>query len=231
MSQGKGHWWYRVRRELVLYLVRTYASSAKDVLDVGCASGDTLEVLQGAYKVSGLETSDEALRVARARGFSVVTASLPNIPHPDNSFDVVLMLDVLEHIEDDSAAVREVQRVLRPGGIFITFVPAYMFLWSVTDVRSHHFRRYTRPELVSVMKSAEFSIIRSSYFNTLLFPAIASVRLVTRLFGIHMTTEMSPNLNIFNGLLYSIFHLELSPLTFVDLPFGVSIFSVARKQS
>ncbi len=229
MHQGSGHWWYRVRRGMVRDLIRTHAPSARTVLDVGCASGDTIFSLKDIYDVTGVEISDEAIKLAHARGLNIVKSSLPAIPFPDSSFDVVLMLDVLEHLKDDDAALAEVRRVLKPGGVSIIFVPAFMFLWSITDVLSHHERRYTRGPLLERIRRAELVVARSSYFNTFLFPAIAGVRLVMRAFGMPMKTEMGKTSPTVNAVLYGVFMVESLIGRFISYPFGVSIYAVSKK--
>ncbi len=229
-TSGDTHWWYRVRRELLKDMLAKVAPNNARLLDVGCATGDTLVSLQSAYNVSGVERSKEAVEVARARGLNVTYTELPTLALADSSVDVVTILDVLEHIDDDTAMLREIERVLVPGGICIIFVPAFMFLWSITDERSEHKRRYTASSLRAVIGTSTLAIERVSYFNFLLFPAIACVRLLNRIGALQDESEMGGGYSRFNTLLYKIFSLERHALPLINFPWGVSLFALVRKQ-
>ena len=228
---AKVHWWYRVRRQLVRYLLSTYppASGGTALLEVGCGSGDTLKMLSSTYSVRGIDASSESVALTQAQGVNAAQADATSIPAQDATSDVVIALDVLEHVQNPEVALAEIYRVLKPGGTLVVFVPAYMFLWSVTDELSHHYRRYTRRELVASVSATGFEVRRASYFNTLLFPLIAGTRVVVRLLGINMGSEMGTGTGLINAMLYYIFHTEVPLLHIVNFPFGVSIFLVATK--
>jgi len=226
------HWWYRVRREMVHDIIATYFPVRYDlrILDVGCGAGALLSELAQYGSATGIDMSPKAVAFCRARGVGDVSVSTAErIAAPDAAFDIVLALDVLEHIKDDHAAVREMRRVLRPGGVAIVFVPAFMFLWGVTDVLSEHYRRYTRPGITSVFAAEELSIVRSSYFNTFLFPPIALIRLLVRLFRIPVRSENAVDDSFFNKMFYAVFHMESRLLRHINMPFGVSVLVIARK--
>lgn len=226
------HWWYRVRREMVHDIVGRYFPGRHDlrILDVGCGAGALLSELAQYGEVTGIDMSPKAVAFCRERGIqNVSVSSAEHIAYPDRVFDVVLVLDVLEHIKDDHAAVREMCRVLKPGGVAIVFVPAFMFLWGVTDVLSEHHRRYTLPGIESVFTAENFAIVRSSYFNTFLFPPIALVRLLVRFLRIPVKSENAVSDSFFNKMFYLVFHLESRLLRLVNMPFGVSALVIARK--
>lgn len=227
----KRHWWYRVRRLLVHALMKQHLSPAQNlsILDVGSGAGALLTELSPYGTVTGTDNAQEAIKYCRARGVHVEFGELPHLPLKDGTFDVVLALDVLEHIEDDLAAARDIYRVIKDGGKVIIFVPAFMFLWGVTDRLGHHYRRYTRARLVSVLEEAGFSIVRATYFNTILFVPIATVRLLVKWLGITMKTENRMGTSLFNGVLYGLFRVEVFLLRFMNFPFGVSCAVVARK--
>ena len=229
VAQSSTHWWYRVRRELVQKFLNQYVGQGGAVLEVGCGAGDTLLMLKKTYSVSGIDMSDEAVRITKEKGVPVQKGDATNIPAAHELFDAVLALDVLEHIEKPDNALKEMKRVLKPGGTLVVFVPAFMFLWSVTDVLSHHYRRYTRHELVALIESAGFTVVRSSYFNTLLFPLIALTRLTVRTLHIAVGSEMGTGTGLMNEFLYYIFRIEVPLLTHVNFPFGVSIAVIAKK--
>jgi SAM-dependent methyltransferase len=146
------------------------------------------------------------------------------------AYAVVTMLDVLEHLEDDVAALREVARILRPGGIVLITVPAFSFLWSRHDELAHHYRRYRRFELCRRLREAGLEPQFVSYFNFFLFPAIALVRLATKALGIRKEgSDFAATPVLLNGVLGALFGAERFLLRFMPLPFGVSVLAVAKK--
>jgi SAM-dependent methyltransferase len=182
-------------------------------------------------KASGIDMSSRAIEYCKERGLNDVSVGDATVlQYPDASFDAIIILDVIEHIEDDAAACRELARVLKPGGIVIIMVPAFMFLWGVTDVLSHHYRRYTKREIVARVKGANLSIARATYFNTFLFPLIALVRVTVRLLKIPVTSESEMGGSLGNAILYAIFRLESLALKYMNFPFGVSVLLVAIKK-
>ena len=173
------HWWYVGRRRILEGVVKSLALPVgAEILDAGCGSGCNLEWLARFGAMTGLELSDDSLEYARQRGVgSIVAGSVEEIPLPDESFDLVTSFDVIEHV-DDRRALRELHRVLRPGGHLLVSVPAYPFLWSEHDARNHHRRRYTVRTLLEVALATGFDPRWSSHFNLLLLPAAAAHRLI-----------------------------------------------------
>ncbi|HEX8994204.1 MAG TPA: class I SAM-dependent methyltransferase, partial [Candidatus Paceibacterota bacterium] len=171
----RDHWWYRVRRELVSRLLgqiqKKRGGTPLHILDVGCGTGLLMQEMQQFGQIEGVDMSERAVAYCRERNLNPVVGSADSLPFPDGSFDVVVMLDVLEHLEDDSIGAREIYRILKPGGIAIVTVPAFMFLWGDTDEIGNRYRRYSRTQLLSRLREAGLQIDRSTYFNTLLFPA------------------------------------------------------------
>lgn len=228
------HWWYKVRRKMILDMVRAHFPGRHDlkILDVGCGTGGLMNELVSFGEITGVDVSEKALNFCRSRGITNVhVGSGTHIPFPDNSFDLVLTLDVIEHIEDDRAAIAEIHRVLKPGGVSIVFVPAFMFLWGITDILSQHFRRYTKMELEEKLSNGGFHVIRLSYFNTFLFPPIALLRRTVRLFKITMKSENELKLgNAFiDRIFYGVFRFESMCLRVMNFPFGVSALAVSKK--
>ena len=153
-----------------------------DVLDFGCGTGSFLKYLDRFGTVSGVDSDPDAVAFCHERGRTEVRHVAPGAPLPfaDSSFDLVTTLDVIEHVADDIATLCELRRVLRPDGLALVAVPAFMFLWGDQDVISHHFRRYTARGLRSSLQIAGFRVTRTSYFNTWLFAPIAALRLARR---------------------------------------------------
>jgi SAM-dependent methyltransferase len=177
------YWWYRGRRRIVVDVVAGLPLPPQpQILDAGCGSGRNMVELSEFGTAVGLEPSPRGAEVARARRVGeVVVATIDKMPFDASRFDIITCLDVLEHIEDDREALRELRRVARPGGVLLITVPAYPRLWSSHDELNRHYRRYTRPELLSRAVVAGWRPLRTTHFNALLLPVAAAWRLGERL--------------------------------------------------
>ncbi len=182
------HWWFRGRWRVVSHLLDQHSlprgvGSEPRVLDLGCGTGTHLHDLRRYGRVHGADSSDRALAYCRERFAGPLTlVQIPErIPFADASFELVVMLDVLEHIADDGAALDCVHRILVANGLFCLTVPALPWLWSRHDEDHHHFRRYQRDPLAQLLRDRGFEVVVLSYMNSLLFPAMAAVRLGGRL--------------------------------------------------
>jgi SAM-dependent methyltransferase len=184
-------------------------------------------------EAQGIDADEGAVGFCHERGLdNVQLVTSEKMPFESNSFDLVTALDVIEHIEDDLGAMREIYRVLKPGGVLMLSVPAYKFLWGAQDEISHHKRRYIAPQMRGKLKEVGFKVRRLSYINTLLFPGIAGIRVLrpykagsTDLKSDFTMTKPGPG----NTLLGKVFALEAKLVTRRDLPFGVSILGLAYK--
>ena len=151
------------------------------------------------------------------------------IPFARNSFDLIAALDVLEHVEDDTAALRALGEWLSERGVLLTTVPAFQWLWSEHDVLSHHLRRYTRERLTTLLRDAGLNVLYSGYFNSLLFPlAVANIKL-----GKLVSRDAYRGLQIpargVNRTLEWIFRVESRLVPRIRLPFGLSIVACASR--
>jgi SAM-dependent methyltransferase len=182
LGADERHWWYRGRRRVIrAELGRLALPGAAAILDAGCGSGRTMQELAAFGSVSGVELSEPAAEVARARGVGeVVICRLEQLPWSAESFDLITCLDVIEHTPDDRVALAELRRVCRPGGHLLVTVPAYPRLWSVHDEVNHHYRRYSRVALRAAAVDAGWTIERMSSFNSMLLAPAAMVRLSRR---------------------------------------------------
>jgi SAM-dependent methyltransferase len=172
------HWWYCGRRRVLDVLMRSLplASGAR-ILDAGCGSGRNMVDLQNYGEVTGIELSPPSVQAARAREVGeVVEGSVLEMPFADASFELAVSLDVIEHLQDDVGALRELRRVVAPGGRLLVTVPAYQWLWSRHDVINHHHRRYNSTTLLSAAQSAGWRAERTTHFNSLLLPLAAAMR-------------------------------------------------------
>ena len=231
------HWWFVGRRRIVLAVLGAHLTRAPNghttrILDLGCGTGTMLEHLRRFGEVDGVDADEQAVRYCHSRGHTgVQLLESDALPFPDDSFDLLTALDVLEHIEDDRRTLEEVARILRPGGTLLATVPAYPWMWGAQDQISHHFRRYMRNQLEHRVLAAGLELERLTHFNTLLFAPIAAVRLARRLrppkgqprSDFQMTREGAAN-----RLLAGVFSSEARWLRARDLPFGVSLLALAK---
>lgn len=227
------HWWFVGRRRIVISVLRSFlqgGGGGRQLLDLGCGTGGMLRPLGAFGDVTGMDSSRFAIDRARERsGCRVEWGLLPEpTPFDPASFDVVSALDVIEHVDDDEAALRTIHTLLRPGGMFVCTVPAFRFLWSGHDEINHHRRRYRRPELRRKLLANGFRIRKVAYFNFLLFAPIALVRLAGRVWGRTGSDLEIPSRGI-NTTLAGIFGAERHLLRLGSPPFGVSLLAVCEK--
>ncbi|GIH47976.1 Methyltransferase domain-containing protein [Microbispora rosea] len=174
------HWWYRERRAMLARELRRLGPPGT-ALDIGAAGGGNTRVLvEHGWDALAADYSETAVELALRRGLRAIHADACDLPLPGESFDLVLAFDVLEHIEDDRTAARELVRVLRPGGRALITVPCDMALWSAHDVASFHFRRYAREELSALLRGAGLVVDRMWSWNVLMRPVVAWRRKRTR---------------------------------------------------
>src|SRR4051794_36812515 len=230
----QSHWWYTGRRRILASFLeeicRPVTGRRPRILDVGCGTGANLLMLSQYGDAEGVDVSEDALAFCRERGLTnVKLGAAEKLPYDDDTFDLVTALDVVEHLDDDLAGLREMHRVLRPGGRVLLFVPTFMFLWGLQDDVSNHRRRYRLPELQSVLEQAGFEIERTTYANITFFFPILFARKLMRVTGIKAESENNINVSALNGVLGKLLGAESIALKFMNIPFGVSGLCVARK--
>jgi SAM-dependent methyltransferase len=227
------HWWYRGRRKVLERVVEDLRLPAgARILDAGCGSGRNMVELARHGTVTGVELADASVSLARERGAGeVIAGSVLEMPFEADSFELAASLDVIEHLEDDLTALRELRRVVAPGGSLLVTVPAYQWLWSGHDEINHHFRRYTRRSLQRAGEEAGWQQVRTTYFNSLLLPAAILLRVLDR-FN-RKTTESSLDLWVppqpLNWLLERPLRLEAALIGRGGrIPAGLSLLAVFR---
>jgi SAM-dependent methyltransferase len=182
LHQEDRHWWFRGRRRIVCEeLARLPTGLEMRVLDAGCGSGRLLDELRDYGHVTGLDLNPDSVEIARSRGHEdVVQGAVEHLPWDDETFDLVISLDMVEHTPDDRVTLRELRRVTTQGGLFLMTVPALRALWSSHDVFNNHHRRYDRRMMRALAADTGWTIERMTYFNSLLLPPAAAVRLIQR---------------------------------------------------
>ncbi|MGA2409575.1 MAG: class I SAM-dependent methyltransferase [Candidatus Binataceae bacterium] len=229
------HWWFASRRAIVEHFIdRMNLAPDAAILEPGCGTGGNFAMLARHGRVYAMDSEDDSLRFATARRIAQVERGiLPDqIPFGSIDFDFILMCDVLEHLDDDAAALQGLRARLKPGGWLLMTVPALQWLWSGHDQAHHHRRRYRASDLGPITQAAGFDVLYLGYFNFILFPAVAAVRLAQRLTArtpngtAAMYTSMPPR--IFNTILTRVFSSERRLLDHIHMPFGVSLLLLAR---
>lgn len=229
------HWWYRGRRRVLQRTItRLGLPAPARILDAGCGSGRNMVDLASHGAIHGIELSDASVAVARRREIGeVVQGSVLEMPFADDSFDLAVCLDVIEHLDDDRAALRELRRVLAPGGALLVTVPAYQWLWSGHDEINHHHRRYNRATLLAAAQDAGWSCQLATYFNSLLLPVAILLRVLERVQTKAKATESSLDLWVppapLNWLLQQPLNAEAAAIGHGrSIPAGLSLLAVLR---
>jgi SAM-dependent methyltransferase len=227
----RDHWWFVGRRRILTALLARFRPRPEPlrILEVGCGTGSNIAMLQQFGAVDAIEPDDDARAFAAQRsGIAVKGGYLPDVPLEDGHYDLIVLLDVLEHIPDDLTALHALRPKLAPGGRLFVAVPAMPSLWSGHDVAHHHQRRYTRATLDAVIGAAGFRVRHRASFNAILLPAIVGVRLLNRLLGRTGGDEDAVPSPWLNRLLTRTFAAEAGAATRGLLPFGVSLAYVAE---
>jgi len=224
------HWWFVARRKIIDALIRKNVKPPKGarILEVGCGTGSNIALLQQFGTVDAIEPDDGARALSTQRtGVAVKGGLLPDgVELEDGAYDLIVLLDVLEHIPDDAAALGALRRKLKPGGRLLMTVPAMPWLWSAHDVAHHHQRRYTASQLRRVVEASGFRVRHLSHFNSLLFPLIVAARAVGKLTGKEGGDDAMPPAPV-NAILKGVFGAERMIVPAVSLPVGVSLAIVA----
>ncbi len=226
------HWWYRARRDILAdYLGRNAALPADArILEIGCGTGHNLPMLGGFGTVDAIEIDPAARAIAAERlGRPVGEAPLPGLEGvAPASYDLIAVLDVVEHIADDVAALRGMASRLKPDGRILVTVPAHQWMWSAHDVVNHHHRRYSKATLAKAIADAGLRHNGLRYFNSLLFPAAVAARAAGKLTG-KDDSDDSPPPRPLNTAFEAIFRLERHLLGRVPMPPGLSIVTLLSR--
>ena len=226
------HWWFTARRRILDGIIERIVKPPKEarILELGAGTGHNLAMLSRFGPVEASELDPVARELASERlGRPVVEAMLPDLSmFPAGSYDLIALLDVLEHVPDDKETLAAIQQLLKPGAALLLTVPINPWMWTAHDVAHHHHRRYRKQEIRDLAEQAGYKIELLSPFNSLLFPPIAAVRLAGKLTGKDDSDDAMPSAPV-NAVLDTIFGLERSLIGRVPMPFGVSLVAVLRR--
>jgi SAM-dependent methyltransferase len=229
--QEDQHWWFRGRRDVIWSLLRHAGLPDNPrLLDAGCGTGRNLVEFGGLGPALGIDPSTQAVDFCRRRGLDNVTeARIEELPFPDDSFDLILACDVIEHVPDDAAALTELRRVSASGGLLLLTVPAYGWMWSPHDVFMHHYRRYTLRGLRKRVRAAGWEPVVDSYFMTAILPVAAAARLAWRATRRRPASDIDRTPPWLNRAVLAPVRAEAAAIgRGVRLPAGVSVGMVCR---
>ena len=226
------HWWYRARREVLADYLTRYAGLRQGarILEIGCGTGHNLPMLGKFGSVEAIEIDAAARDIASQRlGSPVGQAPLPELPGVDRgAYDLIAVLDVVEHIADDVGALKAMGDCLKPGGHILITVPAHRWMWSAHDVVNHHQRRYSKATLARALGDAGLRHNGLRYFNSLLFPAAVAARAAGKLTG-KDDSDDSPPPKALNAVFERVFALERHLVGRVPMGPGLSLITLASK--
>lgn len=226
------HWWFTARRRILSSVVRRIARppAAARILELGCGTGHNLDMLGAFGRVEASELDDHARDLAAKRlGRPVEKVALPILgKFPAESYDLIALLDVLEHVPDDKGSLAAIFTRLKPGGALLLTIPANPWMWSAHDVAHHHHRRYRKAEIAVLARAAGYEVDLLSPFNTVLFPLIAGVRLINKMRGHDSADDALPARPV-NRALDTLFGAEAELIGRLPFPFGVSLVAVLRR--
>ena len=230
------HWWFCARRSIVASMIsRLDLSPGARILEPGCGTGGNFAMLARFGEVYAMDADPDACRFSSARKTAIVQqGQLPDqVPFENVTFELVVMTDVLEHLVRDQETLTVLRERLKPGGSILATVPAFPFLWSAHDATHHHERRYVAGELRALFERAGYAVDYLSYYNFLLFPAIAAARLLGRLrkSSPQHDHDLRAHSGLVNSLLRTVFSSERYAIGHLAVPFGVSLLVVARGRS
>lgn len=226
------HWWFKGRRTILESVLKSLPlPKPARVLEIGCGTGGNFPILAPYGELFGVELDEVARGFASARNLATVMAgSLPRDIHfASSSFDLIALIDVLEHVDEDELSLAKVHQLLKAGGFVLVTVPAFQFLWSRHDELHHHKRRYVRPGLLHLARGVGFEIQLLSYINTFLFPVIALWRALNRWGKLKEKDDLALPAPWVNACLARLFGFESRLLAMTALPFGVSLLLVGRR--
>lgn len=232
-AQEETHWWFAARREIIERLISGHCGlpESPKLLEAGCGTGGNLALLRKFGALDAFEFDADSRATAQAKsGMEIPFGALPDdLPFADRRYDLIVLLDVLEHIEQDEASLAALADMLEPDGRILITVPAMPWLWSKHDEVHHHFRRYTRRSLRAVAERAGYRVIETSYFNFFLFPLAVAKRTLDKITGSDSADDEIPGAAL-NRLFYGVFRQERHLVGRVPLPWGLSVYAILEKR-
>ena len=237
---GHSYWWLVGKYRIVADTVRRnfpprVAGRTPRILDLGCGPGNLLDYLAPHGHAFGTDFSQDALRFCAGRGFRrMFRADFQALPLREGCFDLITCIDVLEHLSDDRRAIHELVRVMRPGGVLVVSVPAFMFLWGDHDTMYGHHRRYTTGQVRERLEAAGLRVRKLSYFQPLFLLPLLLYRSLKKVIGsrdgsLETRDDFVKLPGPVNAALCRLIAAERFPLRYLSFPFGVTVLAVGSK--
>ncbi len=227
------HWWHKAKRETSLYLINKFLkSNYNKILDVGCGTGKNIESMAGFGKVWGIDIEKESIKYCKFRGLKEIKiVSSDKTGFQSSFFDLVTLLDVLEHTEEEKT-LKELKRILKKDGLVLITVPAYLWLWSRWDEVLHHKRRYTQKSLIRILEKNGFKILEISYMHPHLVIPVFIIRFIRSklLDKKQYNSDFRINNQFLNFFMYSLAKFQLKFMRITSIPFGTSLICLAKVQ-
>ena len=226
------HWWYEGRRQIIAAMIaKTGLPKGMSILEAGCGPGANLNMLKNFGQVKAFEPDEFAgEHAAKISALDIYQGGLPEpFPFPADRFDLIGAFDVIEHIEEDVAALSKLHAHLNDNGKAIFTVPAHQWLWSHHDEINDHKRRYSKASFKKALEDAGFTVEKISYYNMWLFPMAVAVRALKKCQGVKDESDVSMPSPPVNKALRFIFGTERFLLPYLNLPFGLSLIAVCKK--
>lgn len=232
----KFHWWFAYRQNILKLMLKKYLFNLKKdakIVDIGCGTGGNIQLLSEHFEnITGIDNNDIAIEYCKNKNLkNILKAQLPDLNIiEDNSVDLILLFDVLEHLEDDKFALSVLKNKLKDGGCVLLTVPAFSFLWSKHDEIFHHKRRYNLKQIKKIFKELDLKIVKASYLYFLLFPVVLIMRLLKQLFkSLATKDDFKINNKLLNSFIINFLSIEEFLLNYFNYPFGSSILILAEK--
>ena len=239
------HWWFRTKKKIIIDLILRYFAKTRyfakkerlsrmplRILDIGCGSGLMLKSLRDFGDVYGMDASSSAIKFSKTlHNGTIKKGLLPwQIPFQEDFFDLIVALDVIEHVDEDQEALISINNLMKKEGLLILTVPALMSLWSKFDEINHHKRRYIKSDLIQKLDRANFKVLKISYYNFFLLPFIFIFRKIEIWIGREVTSDLNMPNKFVNYVFEKIFLSERFFLKYLNFPIGVSIIAVVEKK-
>ena len=228
ISNEKKHWWFKGRREIISEVIKNNFKKKLQILDFGAGSGTNIDILSKFGKVHIYEKDKEMDSYLKKKYLkSKKVKSIQKLKN--KKYDLIVAADVIEHIQNDKKAIKDLTDALKRDGKILITVPAFQFLFSKKDTQLKHYRRYNIKNFKVLMK--DFEIIKITYFNFVLFIPLSIVILFLKVFRVDFINyaEKTPN-NFVNMIFYNLFSFEKNLINFINFPFGLSILYLGQKK-
>jgi 2-polyprenyl-3-methyl-5-hydroxy-6-metoxy-1,4-benzoquinol methylase len=224
------HWWFRGRKDIVKYILKNIIKNNHNlILDIGSGSGGMISAIKELGTIESVELNKKLFYDLKKMNIKKIYHYDITKKRPNKKYNIITLFDVLEHIKNDEELLLQINNnLLKKRGVLVITVPAYNWLWTIHDDLNIHYRRYTKKEINRKLKKARLSIIKSTYFMTLLFPLAIASRVKIKLFQLKSLDLYMPPFFV-NKVLHNIFVFERRIIDKISFPFGLSILIIAQK--